>query len=353
MKHRLKIVLRRVVAVVLHATGLRRLFRARREGVPILMFHNVGDPPSIDYLPSHMKISERRLSKLIDLLHGSGYRTTTATGLADRLAAGETPHEAVVLTFDDGYRDNHDVLLPILRQRGAVATVYVQTGPMKGRLNWLHHYFWVLHREGPHTLAERLAEHVDKAHLQSDLRALPKDAVDAEYQLKRLLKYEIRPDDRDRMLADVFTEMGGNDAELAAAVYLDPDACRALDQAGVEIGAHTVNHLILSSLDPKKQRKEIEGSLRDLESWLGHGVPSFAYPYGRTWDYDEHTIEILDDLGFRNSVTGMPGLNTHATPPMELLRYAVNDDVNLAELMCEVDGVFSWLERRGLNLSVG
>lgn len=353
MKHKIKLLLRRLLATTLHVTGLRRMFRSGRVGVPILMFHNVGDPPAIDYLPGHMKISEKRLGKLIDLLHASGYRTDTATGLADRLAAGETPSDAVVLTFDDGYRDNHDVLLPLLRQRGAVATVYVQTGPMKGRLNWLHHYFWVLHREGPHAIAERLAEHVDKAHLQADLRALPKDPVDAEYQLKRLLKYEIRPDDRDRMLAEVFAEMGGDDARLASEVYLDPDACRALDQAGVEIGAHTVNHLILSSLDEKRQRKEIEGSLRDLESWLGHGVPSFAYPYGRTWDYDEHTLEILGDLGFRNSVTGMPGLNTHETPAMELKRFAVNDDVDLAELMCEVDGVFTWFERRGLNLSVG
>ncbi len=353
MKHKLKLMLRRLVATGLHATGLRRLFRSRRIGVPILMFHNVGNPPQIEYLPAHMKVSEKRLEKLIDLLHKSGYRTVTAGALAKQLAEGGTPEDAVVLTFDDGYRDNHDVLLPILRRLGAVATVYVQTGPMKGRLNWLHHYFWVLHREGPHVLARRLAEHVDRVHLQADLTALPKDPVEAEYQLKRLLKYELRPDDRDRMLADVFTEMGGDDVKLASEVYLDPDACRALDQAGVEIGAHTVNHLILSSLDEKKQRKEIEGSLRDLESWLGHSVPSFAYPYGRTWDYDEHTIEILRDLGFQNSVTGMPGLNTHRTPPMELRRFAVNEDVNVAELMCEVDGVFTWFERRGFNLSVG
>ncbi len=353
MKHHLKKLLRRCVAWTFGATGLRALFRSGRRGVPVLMFHNVGYPTETDYLPDHMKISEAKLSKLLRRLKRAGYRTLTVSQMVAELARGQIPGDAIALTFDDGYRDNHDVLLPILEKHGAVATVYVQTGPMKGQLNWLHHYFWVLHRIGPHELGGKLAGRIEKQHLAADLRSLPADAVEGEYQLKRLLKYEVRPEDRDLMLAAVFEELGGDDAALAAEVYLDPEACRALDQAGIEVGAHTVNHLVLSSLDAKHQRREIEGSLRDLESWLGHDIPAFAFPYGRTWDYDEHTLEILDELGFESSVTAMPGLNVPATSRLELLRFAVNQESDMAELMCEVDGVFDWFERRGLNLSVG
>ena len=90
-----------------------------------------------------------------------------------------------------------------------------------------------------------------------------------EYELKRLLKYEVGAEERDQLLADIFTADGGDELALAAAVYLGPDECRALHAAGIELGAHTVNHLILSSLDEKRQRQEIEGSLRDLQSWVG------------------------------------------------------------------------------------
>jgi len=353
MKHTLKKLLRTCVSKFFGLTGLRAMFRSGRHGVPVLMFHNVGYPKETEYLPDHMKISESKLSKLLRRLGSAGYRTVTVSEMVAELETGTTPGDAIVLTFDDGYRDNHDVLLPILAEHEAVATVYVQTGPMKGRLNWLHHYFWVLHRIGPHELGGKLAERIEKPHLAADLRGLPSGEVEGEYQLKRLLKYEVRPEDRDEMLSGIFEELGGDDATLASEVYLDPEACRALDRAGVEIGAHTVNHLVLSSLEAKHQRLEIEGSLTDLESWLGHDVPAFAYPYGRTWDYDAATLEILGDLGFESSVTAMPGLNTPGTSRMELRRFAVNQDTDMAELLCEVDGVFDWFERRGVNLRVG
>jgi len=350
MKHGLKKLLRRVVAKVFHTTGLRSLFRGARVGVPVLMFHNVGSPPETDYLPGHMKISERKLKRLLKLLQRAGYKTTTVGQLVSELQQGRTPTDTISLTFDDGYRDNHDVLLPLLQEVGATATIYVQTGPMKGKLNWLHHYFWALYARGPHELGELLAQQVDRAHLMGDLRNLPSGDVAAEYELKRLLKYEMTPEDRDAALERIFLELGGSDSELAKAVYLGPEECRALDKAGVEVGAHTVNHLILSSLDATKQRLEIEGSLRDLETWLGHGVESFAYPYGRAWDYNEETLKILRELGFQSAITAMPGLNSVATPLFELKRIAVNQDSDLAQVMCEVDGVFSWLGRRGLNL---
>ncbi len=350
MKHQLKRLLRKLVAKGFHVTGLRSWFRTSRAGVPVLMFHNVGSPEETDYLPDHMKVSEAKLRRLLRSLQRAGYRTLTVQQMVDEFEAGRVPGDAVVLTFDDGYRDNHDLLLPILQEMGATATIYVQTGPMKGRLNWLHHYFWALHRVGSHELAERIAQQVDRQHLKADLRSLPPGDEAAEYAMKRLLKYEITAEDRDTILARIFEDLGGTDGELASSVYLGPEECRTLDKAGVEIGAHTVNHLVLSSLDATQQRLEIEGSLRDLESWLGHGIASFAFPYGRAWDYDDETLGILRELGFRSATTAMPGLNDAQTPVLELKRIAVNEDSDLAEVLCEVDGVYRWLDRRGVRL---
>jgi len=349
MKHTLKRWLRRALAATLHATGLRRLFRAQRRGVPVLMFHNVGKPKSTDYIPGHMKVDDARLAGLLGQLGRAGYGTLTVGQMVEALDRGECPPDKVVLTFDDGYKDNHDRLLPLLREHGATATVFVQTGPMHGRINWLHHYFWVLHRRGPHALGEELARRLGPQ-AADKLRALPPDPVAAEYQLKRVLKYDVSTADRDRLLDEIFRAAGGDDAELAREVWLSPDDCRALDAAGVELGAHTVNHLVLSSLDRATQRAEIEGSLRDLRAWLGHDVASFAYPYGRSWDYNDDTLAVLRELGFRSAITAMPGLNDVSTGRLELRRIAVSEAVPLAEILCEVDGVFDWFARRGLDL---
>ncbi len=350
MKHLVKRRLRRGVAAVLHGTGLRRLFRARRRGVPVLMFHNVGRPPETDYIPGHMKVSEARLARLLELLAASGHGTLTVGQMAAALRRGECPTDKVVLSFDDGYKDNRDRLLPMLARHGATATVFVQTGPMHGRINWLHHYFWVLHRRGPHALGEELARRLPEGEAQAPLRALPPDPVAAEYQLKRVLKYGVSAAERDRLLDEIFRAAGGDDATLARQVWLSPADCRALDAAGVEVGAHTVNHLVLSSLDRDTQRREIEGSLSDLRAWLGHDVRTFAYPYGRSWDYNRDTLEVLRELGMECAITAMPGLNPPGIDAYELRRIAVDEDVPLAEILCEVDGVFDWFARRGLDL---
>jgi peptidoglycan/xylan/chitin deacetylase (PgdA/CDA1 family) len=318
----------------------------------MLMFHNVGNPPETEHLPDHMKVSERKLKRLLRLLRRGGYRMVTVGQMVDAFDQGDALNGAVALTFDDGYRDNHDILLPILKEFDATATVYVQTGPTKGHLNWLHHLFWMLHRIGPQELGTMLAAHVARPHLQTDLRDLPTGVEAGEYELKRLLKYEVSSEERDRILAAIFVEAGGDERQLAAQLYMGPDECRALDAAGLEVGAHTVNHLILSTLEPNKQRLEIEGSLRDLQSWLGHEIPSFAYPYGRTWDYDVDTQSILRDLGFKSAVTSMPGTNDPATPRFELRRLAMCEQTSLAEVMCELDGVFAWFARRGVDLRV-
>jgi hypothetical protein len=87
-----------------------------------------------------------------------------------------------------------------------------------------------------------------------------------------------------------------------------------------------------------------------LRKMASHDVATFAYPYGRSWDYNEDTLAVLRELGLRSAITAMPGLNDVSTGRLELRRIAVSEAVPLAEILCEVDGVFDWFARRGLDL---
>ena len=63
--------------------------------------------------------------------------------------------------------------------------------------------------------------------------------------------------------------------------FLSPDQLREMDASGlVEIGGHTSDHCVLTSVDPAEARGQIRANKRDLEAILGHPIVSFAYPCG-------------------------------------------------------------------------
>ena len=53
-----------------------------------------------------------------------------------RLSAGTLPARSLAITFDDGYADNHDIALPILRRHGLTATFFIATGYLDGGRMW-------------------------------------------------------------------------------------------------------------------------------------------------------------------------------------------------------------------------
>jgi peptidoglycan-N-acetylglucosamine deacetylase len=73
---------------------------------------------------------------------------------------------------------------------------------------------------------------------------------------------------------------------------------RSLDQAGFEIGAHTVSHPVLSDLHGDELARELTGCKRALEDMLGREVPSFAYPKGRG---NQEVARALAAAGYRHA----------------------------------------------------
>jgi peptidoglycan/xylan/chitin deacetylase (PgdA/CDA1 family) len=73
----------------------------------------------------------------------------------------------------------------------------------------------------------------------------------------------------------------------------------------IEIGAHTLDHLCLKSIDPKSAEKQIIGSKAYLEKLIGMDVVSFAYPYGA---FNVKTIETVKKSGFTSATSVIPGV---------------------------------------------
>jgi peptidoglycan/xylan/chitin deacetylase (PgdA/CDA1 family) len=97
--------------------------------VPILMYHYISTPPpDADAYRIDLSTPPDLLAAHLDRLVAEGYTTISLYQLLAHLLQGAPlPDKPVVITFDDGYRDNHANAFPLLRERGMTATFFVIT----------------------------------------------------------------------------------------------------------------------------------------------------------------------------------------------------------------------------------
>jgi len=88
----------------------------------ILMYHSIGDNTV------YFTVKTEAFSEQMDYLAKNGYNVVTLNSLVEALKTESMPPKTVVLTFDDGYRDNFSNAYPILKKHGFPATIFLVTG---------------------------------------------------------------------------------------------------------------------------------------------------------------------------------------------------------------------------------
>jgi peptidoglycan/xylan/chitin deacetylase (PgdA/CDA1 family) len=100
-------------------------WRPIEKGLPILMYHKIGRPPTPSHLPD-LWVSPERFRWQMNHLKRRGF---TPIGFSDLEAARSgrknLPHKPVMITFDDGYRNNYELAYPILKELGLKANLFL------------------------------------------------------------------------------------------------------------------------------------------------------------------------------------------------------------------------------------
>jgi peptidoglycan/xylan/chitin deacetylase (PgdA/CDA1 family) len=96
------------------------------QSVPILMYHHVDDRIGSLYVRPDI------FAQQMDYLVAKGYQAITLLEVVAGLQSGSLPSKPVVITLDDGYRDNYTQALPILKARNLKATIFIVTQLMDG-----------------------------------------------------------------------------------------------------------------------------------------------------------------------------------------------------------------------------
>jgi len=358
MKHKLKLYARELYARILFHSGLHALVdRLAPRRLVILAGHCVapdgGGWGGAEHLPADMVISEPKLRALLTWFAPRYRVVTIGAGLAELERAGQA-RGLVAFSFDDGYRDNHAVLLPLLRESGTTATIFLESRPLDRReVSWSHKLFWLLARMPLADFVQAYGRHAgdDRSYILANQVVTEGRDPRPAYQVKRFLKYEGDPALRDRAVDAVFAEQGGDERALCEALYMSWDEARELRDAGLELGGHTVNHPVLSRLSAPEQRREVVDGAAALRRELRQDVPTFAYPWGRRWDFDAASREAVSAAGFRSAVTMHAGANLPSSDRLALKRVAIDDQARLHLLVAEACGGFELLRRFGVDLS--
>ena len=313
----------------------RRLANAVAQPPLILMYHRI----ALDEIdPWQLCVSPQNFAAQMDLMRRKRQPMRLAD-LTSELEQGRCPRGAVVVTFDDGYRDNLLAALPVLEAFDVPATVFCTAGVVGGeQAFWWDRLAGLL--LGPDLLPPTLALNLGSDHKNITLQAAALyDAADREADRRRegdaapasarLEFYRqvwewLRPlSESDRAVALHQIARWSNAASADVPRPLSRQQAQALAASPlIEIGAHSVTHAALSTLAPSAQRTEIGQSKVQLEALVGRPVVSFAYPFG---DQATDTAALVREAGFRSSCTTEAAFVRPGTDPFQLPRIAVGD----------------------------
>jgi peptidoglycan/xylan/chitin deacetylase (PgdA/CDA1 family) len=273
----------------------------------IVNYHRVlAQPDPLIGAEPHLTIFRWQMKLLAD-----GFNVLSLSDGIDLLARGRLPSRAVAITFDDGYRSVHDLALPVLREFMLPATVFVSSGFLDRGNMWNDRILEAVRRLPEGTL-DLSAHGAGSHHLTG--QAARRQAV---LQLTETAKY-LPPDGREVLIAELERRAGGNkspDMMLTSAMV------RTLARSNIEIGAHTVSHPILTSLDDDGARREIVACKRDLEAITGAAVRYFAYPNGKEGrDFDQRHVAMAREAGYTAAFTTALGAATSGSDRFRLPR---------------------------------
>lgn len=213
------------------------------------------------------------------------------------------PEYSVWVTFDDGFKDNYKNAYPILKKYKIPATFFITTGFVDGQVMPCEDYIEKAIRMSN---LKEIKFNLNKEAYKYSLHSEEQKTNTIKSLLAVMRDKNITEDKYLKELIESFKIQTKDITEL----FMSWNDVKELRNNGFSIGAHTVNHKILSNLSKEEITKEIFESKYEIEKNLGENIFSFAYPRGKKEDFNVGIcLPILQLHGFKLIVTTIGGSN--------------------------------------------
>lgn len=335
--------IKKISIIMMKWLGFIRLFQfINRNKIIILMIHGVMDINDNSlWVPLQLRLSREHLDLYLREL-SKHYHFISLMDAVDMIA-GRKPVKpySVVLTFDDGYRNNITHALPILRRYGAPAAFFVSTGFLNNtKPFWFDRLDYALQHVQTDSCEVKLGS------LKMNLNTQDRRIFQESYEQFRLMAKQQHMSDIDfqqemERMASEFEKKSGralkdilqNDDWSAIMTWEQIKQCT---DDSITIGSHMVDHIRLEFIDSKTAYNQLSESKRDIENNLGKPCLSLAYPNG---NFNNETTDIARQCGYVCGVTTEEGLNQVGDDPMKLRRISLSSVGIYMNILVQISGL--------------
>lgn len=315
--------LSRVLCLAIYYSGTYAVLDAifSVKGVYIIFYHRLADRQTGEDIP-FLAVDKKSFEAQIKFFK-SKYRLITMDEAVERIAAGrKIGRDYLVITLDDGYRDNYTYGYPVFRKYDIKPTLYVTAGNVENQTYLWHDRVWDM-------VFNSKAEHIDLISLGIEFRADIKTQEQKKETVFRLweLAKELDEMEKREFLAGVARSTAAETGEKCN-LMLNWDEVKALSEIGVDIGGHTLCHPILARNPEAFIVNEVQGSKKLIESRLNRNINHFSYPNGECGDYDGFTIHEVTKH-YKSAATTIQGINFAGEDVYALKRICFSGDGGL------------------------
>ena len=227
----------------------------------------------------------------------SFFQCLTVSQATEKLKKNKLPLNVLCITFDDGYNDFYTNAFPILKKYKIPATLYVTSNCLSGMQLWNE----ILHS----IILNPKYNKIDCSFFNLDSYKL--DSSEKRIETYLILENKIKYLNSIKREQFIETLLQKYPTKIADNTMLNKKQLIELNDAGIEIGSHTLSHPILSSTSQDQARREITDSKKAIEKIINTPVKSFAYPNGKIGiDYNQLHINYVKEAHYSSALSSNP-----------------------------------------------
>ncbi len=285
-------------------SGVHRLLEPLSRGVGLVyMLHRVVPAHDEEFQPNDfLEITPEFLEQVIEQTRAAGIEFVSIDTACERLRNRNFSRRFAVLTFDDGYRDNMEHALPVLKKHDVPFTIYASSGIADGTCE----LWWIA--------AERIVAGTDaveidfEGHRETLPAATLGEKTMANKRLVDWLGLGLDEQAQRRAIRQMAEKTGIDLNAICRSLAMDwAELRRMAAEPLATIGCHTLDHHAVGRLDYREATRQIREDADRHEAELGRRPQHFAYPYGWPDAAGMRDFGITARLGFKSAVTTRPG----------------------------------------------